>query len=209
MSHRSTILMVDNYDSFTYNLVQELAQVSGAVIEVRRNDEASATELLAARPAAVVISPGPGVPEDAGVSMELVAAASDTPLLGICLGHQALAAVHGARIVRAPEPVHGKTSQIHHRGDALFAGLPEPLEATRYHSLVVDRESLPNELEVSAWTADGQIMGLAHRSRPHFGLQFHPESYLTRHGMHLLARFLELAGIPLVAAWQSKLKELA
>jgi anthranilate synthase component 2 len=201
------ILMLDNYDSFTYNLVQELAEISGADIEVVRNDVATVAELLALAPRAIVISPGPGTPEHAGVSMELVGAAAHLPLLGICLGHQALAAVHGGRVVRGPEPVHGKTSAIHHNGDGLFTGLPEPLVATRYHSLVVDRASVPSCLEVTAWSDDDLVMGLSHHSHPHHGLQFHPESYLTRDGMVLLARFLELAGVPLVEAWRRRLEE--
>ncbi len=191
------ILMVDNYDSFTYNLVQELAEIGAPEIRVVRNDAATVAELLATAPEAVVISPGPGAPESAGVSMELIAAAAAVPLLGVCLGHQALAAVHGGRVVRAPEPVHGKVSPIRHRGQGLFAGLPDPFPATRYHSLVVERSSLPERLEVTAWTDDGLIMGLSHRHRPHWGVQFHPESYLTRHGMQLLARFLEMAGVTL------------
>jgi anthranilate synthase component 2 len=199
------ILVLDNYDSFTYNLVQELAELSGATIEVVRNDAASAGELVGRRPQAVVISPGPGVPEDAGVSMELIAAAAGLPLLGICLGHQALAAVHGGRVVRAPEPVHGKTAAILHDGRGLFEGAPNPFEATRYHSLVVDRSSVPDRLELTAWTADGLVMGLADRERPHYGLQFHPESYLTREGMRLLGRFLLLAGVPLTGTGRRRL----
>ncbi len=191
------ILVIDNYDSFTYNLVQELAELTGAPLEVVRNDVEGPSELLARGPRAVVISPGPGTPETAGVTMDLIGAAADVPLLGICLGHQALAAVSGARVVRAPAPVHGKTAAIRHGGAGLFAGLPDPFEATRYHSLVVDRESVPGELEVTAWTDDGLVMGLAHRTRPHVGVQFHPESYMTTVGMELLAGFLRLAGVPL------------
>jgi anthranilate synthase component 2 len=199
------ILVLDNYDSFTYNLVQELAELSGTPIEVVRNDAATAAELVERAPSAVVISPGPGVPEDAGVSIDLIEAAADLPLLGICLGHQALAAAHGGTIVRAPEPVHGKTWAIHHRGSGLFEGVPSPFEATRYHSLVVERDTLPERLEVTAWTDDGLIMGLADRERPHSGLQFHPESYLSREGMGLLARFLRMAGVPLTAAGERRL----
>ena len=190
------ILMLDNYDSFTYNLVQGLATLTRDAIEVVRNDAASAEELLSMGPRAVVVSPGPGDPHDAGVSMDLIRAATEYPLLGVCLGHQALAAVHGASIVRAPEPLHGKTSPIHHSGQGVFEGLPQPFEATRYHSLVVDRVTIPDELEVTAWTEDGLVMALADRQRPHIGVQFHPESYLSVHGMALLERFLRLAGVP-------------
>ncbi len=197
------LLMLDNYDSFTYNLVQEIAQLTAEPIEVVRNDAASVDELLARSPRAVVISPGPGTPQDAGITLELVERAGGLPLLGICLGHQALAAVHGAAVVRAPAPVHGKTSPVHHNGRGVFAGLPSPFEATRYHSLVVERSSLPETLELTAWSDDGLVMGLAHRQRPHYGVQFHPESYLTGHGMVLLARFLELAGVPLRSGWQA------
>ena len=194
--------MVDNYDSFTYNLVQELSEISGAEIAVVRNDAADAEALLALGPQAIVISPGPGIPEDAGVSMELIAAAAEVPVLGVCLGLQALAAVHGGRVVRAPEPVHGKTSAVHHDGGGLMADLPDPFVATRYHSLVADRGSLPDELVVTAWTDDGLVMGLAHRTRPHHAVQFHPESYLSRHGMQLLANFLFLAGVEVKGRWQ-------
>jgi anthranilate synthase/aminodeoxychorismate synthase-like glutamine amidotransferase len=156
---------------------------------------------MAKGPHAVVISPGPGIPEDSGVTMEMVRAAADLPLLGICLGHQAIAAVHGGRVVRASEPVHGKTSEVRHNGEGLFEGLPDGFEATRYHSLIVDRESLPADLEVTAWTDDGVIMGLRDRNCPHFGVQFHPESYLCHEGRRLLARFLEIAGLPLRDGW--------
>jgi anthranilate synthase component 2 len=198
---RVVILMIDNYDSFTYNLVQELEEVGDVGIEVVRNDAASVEKLMAKGPAAIVISPGPGIPEDSGVTMDLVRAASDLPLLGICLGHQAIAAVHGGRVVRASQPVHGKTSEVHHNGDGLFKGLPDGFEATRYHSLVVDRDSLPADLEVTAWTGDGVIMGLRDRNRPHFGVQFHPESYLCLEGKKLLAAFLGIAGLPVKDRW--------
>ena len=201
------ILLLDNYDSFTYNLMQGLAEISGVPIEVVRNDVATTEELLARRPQAVVISPGPGVPQDAGVSMDLIEGAAELPLLGICLGHQALAAVHGGRIIRGRVPVHGKTSALHHAGVGLFEGVPDPFEATRYHSLELDRESLPSSLELTAWTDDGVVMGIAHRDRPHFGLQFHPESYLCRKGMKILARFVELAGIPVRSERQGGLHE--
>jgi anthranilate synthase component 2 len=198
------ILMIDNYDSFTYNLVQELAEISGAPIEVVRNDAHTAGELLDRSPRAIVISPGPGTPDDAGVSVDLIRAAVATPMLGICLGLQSLAAVHGGVIVRAPEPVHGKTSQIHHEGTGVLAGLPNPFVATRYHSLVVDRASVPDDLEITAWTEDGLIMGLADRSRPHHAVQFHPESFLSEHGMPLLANFLRLAGVEVADAWKAE-----
>jgi anthranilate synthase component 2 len=198
------ILMIDNYDSFTYNLVQEIAEITEEGIRVVRNDHASVNELLALQPKAIVISPGPGEPAQAGNTMELVRTAVDLPLLGICLGHQALAAVHGANVVRAPEPVHGKTSLIQHHGKGLFAELKSPIEATRYHSLVIDRDSLPDELEITAWTDDGLVMGIQHTTKNHHGVQFHPESYLTRDGMKLLARFLLLAGLPVREAWRSR-----
>ncbi len=189
------ILLLDNYDSFTWNLVQLMGQLTAEEIQVVRNDVATVEELLDRAPRAIVISPGPGVPEAAGVTMELIERSGEVPLLGICLGHQALAAVGGARVVRAPEPVHGKTSPVHHGGTGLFRGLPDPFTATRYHSLVVDRDSLPDELQVTAWTPDGLVMGLAHRGRPHFGVQFHPESYMTGHGLELFENFLSLAGV--------------
>ena len=194
--------MLDNYDSFTYNLVQELCEVGDIEIEVVRNDTATVDELLALEPQAIVISPGPGVPEDAGVSMDLVRAAAGLPLLGICLGHQAIAAVHGGRVIRATEPVHGKTSPIRHHGDGLFKDLPDGFEATRYHSLIVDRESLPTSLEVTAWTDDGEVMAIRDTHRLHFGVQFHPESYLCHKGKSILARFLEIAGLQLQDEWK-------
>jgi len=197
------ILMIDNYDSFTYNLVQELAEISGSEIDVVRNDAGTASELLQRRPQAVVISPGPGTPDDAGVSKDLIRAASDTPLLGICLGMQSLAEVHGGVVVRAPAPVHGKTSEIHHGNTGVMAGLPDPFVATRYHSLVVDRNTVPDELQITAWSEDGLVMGLAHREHPHHAVQFHPESYLSEEGMQLLANFLVLAGIEVGEKWES------
>jgi anthranilate synthase component 2 len=195
------ILMIDNYDSFTYNLVQELSEVGDVDIEVVRNDVRSVEDLMASGPQAVVISPGPGVPEESGVTMDLVRAATDLPLLGICLGHQAIAAVHGGRVVRAHEPVHGKTSAIHHNGKDLFEGLPDPFEATRYHSLIVERDSFPSDLEITAWTKDGGIMGLRDPQRRHYGVQFHPESYLCHDGKRRLARFLDRAGLPVRDGW--------
>jgi anthranilate synthase/aminodeoxychorismate synthase-like glutamine amidotransferase len=196
------ILMLDNYDSFTYNLVQELQEISGAEISVVRNDVSTPEELLAMGPQAIVISPGPGRPEDAGITQALIAAAADVPLLGICLGEQALAQVHGGRVVRAPEPVHGKTSPIRHDQSTLFAGLDDPFEATRYHSLIVDRSSLPETLRVTAWTEDGLVMAIEDTERPHFGVQFHPESYLSKCGMDILARFLKKAGVSVKEGWE-------
>ena len=195
------IVLVDNYDSFTYNLVQCLRELSSAEeVRVLRNDASGAAEILALRPRAIVLSPGPGVPEAAGVCVELIREAACVPLLGVCLGHQALAVACGGRVVRAPEPRHGKNSEVHHNGLGLFEGLRDPFTATRYHSLIAQRESLPHELEVTAWTDDGLVMGLAHRSRPHFGVQFHPEAYLTQGGKRLLANFLGLAGVKVEAA---------
>ncbi len=183
------ILVVDNYDSFTFNLVQFLARLDGDV-RVFRNDAASAGALLAMGPDRIVISPGPGRPEDAGVSCELIGKNDAIPLLGVCLGHQALGLVFGGRVVRAPVLMHGKTSEIAHAGTGIFAGLPNPFTATRYHSLVVERTSVPADLVVTA-EADGLVMGLAHRSRPLAGVQFHPESILTLEGEKLLRNFVE------------------
>ena len=194
--------MLDNYDSFTYNLVQELCEVGDVEIEVVRNDTATVDELLALEPRAVVISPGPGVPEDAGVSMDLVRAAAGLPLLGICLGHQAIAAVHGGRVIRAAEPVHGKTSPIRHQRGGLFKDLPDGFEATRYHSLIVDKENLPTSLEVTAWTDNGEVMAIRDCDHLHFGVQFHPESYLCHEGKKILARFIEIAGMAVHPEWK-------
>ena len=186
------ILVIDNYDSFTYNLVQELL-VAGARVEVVRNDQASVDDLLARKPAGLVISPGPGRPEEAGVCPELVERRAPIPLLGVCLGHQVLGHVFGARVERATELLHGKTSAIEHDGRELFAGLPQPFEATRYHSLTVVPETLPAELEALAWTDDhGErvLMGLRHRELPYWGVQFHPESILSLAGPALLGNFV-------------------
>ncbi|MEE4270786.1 MAG: aminodeoxychorismate/anthranilate synthase component II [Thermoanaerobaculales bacterium] len=194
--------MVDNYDSFTYNLVQQLAEISGAPVVVVRNDAATAEELLERSPRAIVISPGPGTPDSAGVSLDLIRTATATPLLGICLGMQSLAAIHGGSVIRGRVPVHGKTSKIHHAGSGVLAGLSNPFVATRYHSLIVDRDTVPDGLEITAWTDDDIVMGLAHRERPHHAVQFHPESYLTVEGMKLLANFLVLAGIDVASEWK-------
>ena len=184
------LLIVDNYDSFTYNLAQELSEL-GAEVEVVRNDAFTVDGLVLDLPDGIVISPGPGTPKDAGLSNDVVrAVAGRRPLLGVCLGHQCIAEVYGGRIVRAPELVHGKTSPIHHRGVGVFAGLDAPFDATRYHSLVVERESCPEVLEITAETADGLIMGLRHRELDLEGVQFHPESVLTGSGMQLLGNFL-------------------
>jgi anthranilate synthase component II len=187
------VSMIDNYDSFTYNLVQYLSEL-GACVQVVRNDAVSADELLAREPAAVVISPGPGEPKDAGISVDAVraCAAARVPLLGVCLGHQAIGEAFGARIVRARSIMHGKVSKIEHDGRGVFRGLPSPFEATRYHSLVIAEESLPSELVVTARTADREIMGVRHRELPIEGVQFHPESILTAEGKRLLGNFLSL-----------------
>jgi len=189
------VLVVDNYDSFVYNLVQYLGELGAAPL-VYRHDALSLAEIRNLRPDAVLISPGPGRPEDAGVSNEVIAhLGTEMPVLGVCLGHQCIGQVFGGRVGRAPVIMHGKTSWISHDGKGVFAGLPEPFEATRYHSLVVDREGLPDVLEVSATSEDGTIMGLRHRELPIEGVQFHPESILTVGGHQLLRNFLERAGV--------------
>ncbi|MGH9065077.1 MAG: anthranilate synthase component II [Acidimicrobiales bacterium] len=187
------VLVIDNYDSFTWNLVQELGGL-GAEVSVWRNDAITAAEVDASGPDAVVVSPGPGRPRDAGVSMDVIAAMGRrVPVLGVCLGHQCIGQLFGAEIVAAPEVVHGKTSPVHHRGQGVLAGLDSPFDATRYHSLVVDRASVPPELEVTAETGDGLVMGLRHRELPIEGVQFHPESILTGVGPRLLEAFLRQA----------------
>ena len=184
------ILVVDNYDSFTFNLVQVL-QTLHPEVRVVRNDAMTATEALALKPARIVISPGPGRPEDAGISEELIRRNEEVPLLGVCLGHQAIGHVFGASIARAPVLMHGKTSEIRHDGEGIYAGLGNPFVATRYHSLVVERSTVPACLAVTAETSDGVVMGLRHRERPVVGVQFHPESILTLEGERLLANFVE------------------
>ncbi len=188
------ILMIDNYDSFTYNLVQYLGEL-GADVHVRRNDEITVEDIAALDPDGIVVSPGPCTPKEAGVSVPVIERFRGAiPILGVCLGHQAIGAALGGEIVRAPRIMHGKTSPIHHDGRGVFRGLSNPFDATRYHSLVIDRASLPPDLEVSAWTAEGEIIGVRHRTQPLEGVQFHPESILTLEGKHLLENFL--AGLP-------------
>ena len=194
------ILVVDNYDSFTYNLVHYLAEL-GAPTHVIRNDDLSVEEAWALKPDAVLLSPGPCAPDQAGICLPLITSAPhDMPILGVCLGHQSIGQAFGGDVIRAKALMHGKTSPIEHGGQGVFAGLPSPFTATRYHSLAVKRETLPDVLEVTAWTADGEIMGLAHKSRPIHGVQFHPESIATQHGHDLLANFLDLAGVRRLAA---------
>ncbi|MDA8225352.1 MAG: aminodeoxychorismate/anthranilate synthase component II [Betaproteobacteria bacterium] len=184
------LLMIDNYDSFTYNLVQYFGEL-GETVEVFRNDAISVEQALALAPQYVVISPGPCTPDQAGISVELIrACAGKIPLLGVCLGHQSIGRAFGGRIVGARELMHGKTSMIHHLDRGVFAGLPNPLRATRYHSLVIERDSLPDCLEVTAWTDDDEIMGVRHKTLAVEGVQFHPESILTEYGHEMLANFL-------------------
>lgn len=188
------VLVVDNYDSFTYNLVQYLGEISGTRIKVFRNDEISVDAIRRENPTHVVISPGPCTPDEAGISLEAVAAlGGEFPILGVCLGHQSIGQAYGGKVVRGAAPVHGKTSLIHHDRRTIFAGLPQPFVATRYHSLVLER-SLPKELEVSAWTQDGVIMGVRHKEYAVEGVQFHPESLLTAVGKDLLSNFLSHRG---------------
>ncbi len=188
------VLVIDNYDSFVYNLVQYLGEL-GAEPSVHRSDELTLEQIVALDPDAVLISPGPGRPEDAGLSNAVIEHfAGRRPVLGVCLGHQCIGQVYGGDVVRAPEIMHGKTSLIRHDGTGVFAGLPDPFEATRYHSLIVDRRSVPDELEVTAWTDDGIVMGLRHRTLAVEGVQFHPESILTAGGHDLLRNFLAGAG---------------
>ncbi|MDP3081771.1 MAG: aminodeoxychorismate/anthranilate synthase component II [Brevundimonas sp.] len=189
------ILVVDNYDSFTWNLVHYLAEL-GAETRVVRNDDLTAAEAWALKPEAVLLSPGPCTPNEAGICLAMLETAPlDMPIFGVCLGHQAMGQAFGGEVIRAKALMHGKTSPIEHEGRSVFKGLPSPFTATRYHSLAVRRETLPDVLDVTAWTADGEIMGLAHRTRPIHGVQFHPESITTEHGHDLLANFLDLANV--------------
>ena len=194
------LLVLDNYDSFTFNLVQYLGELAldhpiAAQVRVERNDALSLEQIEALKPEAVLISPGPGTPADSGVCRAVIRELGPrVPLLGVCLGHQAIAEVFGGAVVRAPELMHGKTSAVLHQGQGVFAGLPQPFTATRYHSLIADRDSLPDCLEVTAWLEGGMVMGLRHREHPHLqGVQFHPESVLTQDGHRLLANFLSCA----------------
>ncbi|MEG4226310.1 aminodeoxychorismate/anthranilate synthase component II [Microcoleus sp. N9_B2] len=192
------IIVIDNYDSFTYNLVQYLGELGAELpvaseVQVYRNDQISLAEIRQLQPAAVVISPGPGRPEDAGISLELIKELGPTlPILGVCLGHQSIGQVFGGKIVSAPVLMHGKTSQVEHTGVGVFQGVESPMIATRYHSLVIEKQSCPEVLEITAWVEDGTIMGVRHREYPHIeGVQFHPESILTTSGKQLLRNFLE------------------
>ena len=187
------ILLIDNYDSFTFNLVHYLGDV-GARCDVRRNDAITVAQAIAMAPEAIVLSPGPRTPNEAGICLDLIAAAAGRiPILGVCLGHQAIGQAFGGAVIRAPEPMHGKVRPIHHQGDGLYADVPNPVSVTRYHSLIVERTSLPDCLDVTAETDDGLIMGLAHRTLPIWGVQFHPESIASEHGHQMLANFLALA----------------
>jgi anthranilate synthase component 2 len=194
------ILVIDNYDSFTYNLVHYLNEL-GAETVVHRNDALTVQEALGLHPEAVLLSPGPCAPDQAGICLPLLRGAPEgLAILGVCLGHQAIGQAYGGDVVRAKSIMHGKTSQIHHADKGLFRGLPNPFTATRYHSLAVDRATLPDDLEVTAWTEDGEIMGFQHRTRPVFGVQFHPESIATEGGHQLLDNFLDLAGVKRLTA---------
>jgi len=186
------ILMIDNYDSFTYNLVQYLGAL-GAKVRVYRNDKITLERIAQLKPSKILISPGPGRPENAGISCDLIRKfAREMPILGVCLGHQAIAYVYGGRIVGAKRLMHGKTSLIYHNRKGIFGGIPNPFEATRYHSLIVEKKSLPRALEITAWTKENEIMGLKHKDLPLWGVQFHPESILTKCGKDILANFLKI-----------------
>lgn len=188
------ILVIDNYDSFTYNLVHYLMEL-GATTLVKRNDALTVDEALALKPEAVVLSPGPCTPNEAGICVPLLQAAPDTlPIFGVCLGHQSMGQAFGGVVTRAKAIMHGKTSLIHHKGTGVFAGLPNPFTAARYHSLAVPEATVPVDFEITAWTDDGEVMGIAHKSRPLYGVQFHPESYATEGGHQILLNFLRIAG---------------
>ena len=195
------LLLIDNYDSFTYNLVHYFGEL-GAEVVVRRNDALDEQQAMGLNPAAIILSPGPCDPDQAGICLALTEAAAETrtPLLGVCLGHQTIGQAFGGNVVRCHEIVHGKMGAMHHAGGGMFRGLPTPFQATRYHSLIVDRASLPDSLEVTAWLEDGTIMGLRHRDLPIEGVQFHPESIASEHGHQMLRNFLEGAHVPLGAA---------
>jgi anthranilate synthase component II len=188
------ILLIDNYDSFTYNLFHYLGEL-GAAVEVRRNDKVSVAEVMDLHPQAIILSPGPCDPDRAGICLALIeAAAGKLPVLGVCLGHQAIGQVFGGKVVRGPVPMHGKLTAVQHKGEGIFEGIPSPFMGTRYHSLIVERASLPESLVVTAETESGLIMGMAHRTLPIHGVQFHPESIASEHGHRLLGNFLRLAG---------------
>lgn len=197
MKRAAMLLLIDNYDSFTYNLVHYLGEL-GAEMQVYRNDAINVQQAMALNPAGILLSPGPCDPDQAGICLTLTRAAAETgtPLMGVCLGHQTIGQAFGGKVVRCHEIVHGKMGAMHHSGTGVFAGLPSPFEATRYHSLVVDRDSLPDCLEVNAWLVDGTIMGLRHRSLPVHGVQFHPESIASEHGHALLQNFLNELKVP-------------
>ncbi|HJZ42735.1 MAG TPA: aminodeoxychorismate/anthranilate synthase component II [Hyphomicrobiaceae bacterium] len=189
------LVLIDNYDSFTYNLVHFLGEL-GAACEVFRNDKIGVADVIARAPEGIVLSPGPCTPNEAGICLDLIAkAGASIPILGVCLGHQAIGQIYGGKVVRAPSPMHGKLSKITHKGKGVFKGLPRKFEVTRYHSLIVDRAALPDCLAVTAETSDGLIMGLQHKTHPVYGVQFHPESIASEHGHALLANFLEIAGM--------------
>jgi anthranilate synthase component 2 len=197
------IVLIDNYDSFTFNLVHYLGGL-GADVAVHRNDALSADQVIAINPQAIVLSPGPCTPTEAGICLDLIAKAQDTvPILGVCLGHQSIGQAFGGDVVRAPTPVHGKLSDIRHEGQSVFRGINGPFKATRYHSLVVKRETMPDDLQVTAETDDGLVMGLSHRTLPLHGVQFHPESIASEHGHLILKNFLDLA-----AAWNGAQRRL-
>ncbi len=187
------VTLIDNYDSFTWNLVHYLGSL-GAEVSVWRNDEISVADVMAADPDAIVLSPGPCTPKEAGICLDLIhAAGARVPIFGVCLGHQSIGDAYGGEVIRAPEPIHGKLSQIEHQGETLFAGIQGPFAATRYHSLVVKRETMPADLKITAQTSDGLVMGLSHRHHPVHGVQFHPESILSEHGHLIMKNFLDMA----------------